>query len=285
MNKCDNIIDGTSKEVSFSAREVFKRFPDRADKRLGQNFLFDPKINKRIVDVAGSLDGKIIAEIGPGPGGLTVEILKQNVQKLYVIEADPHWAEVWRNLQRNYFQNKLEVVECDALKFDMRSISPQIIISNLPYNISMKLLVRFWNNFSDYECLVLMFQKEVAERICAKSGTKIYGKPSVLAQWLSRVIKIFELEPGSFFPPPKVKSTVLKFEPYKSIKGIEHLHFFSKMLDEVFRCRRKIILKSLQKFSPNAEEVIKQLGYSATTRAEEIKAEDYVKIMLNFLPK
>lgn len=280
MNESNNIID----RVPLSAREIFKKFPNRADKSLGQNFLFDPKINKKIVDAASDLDGKIVAEIGPGPGGLTVEILKQNVQKLYVIEADPHWAEVWRSLQHNYFLDKLEVIECDVLKFDMRSIQTQIIISNLPYNISMKLLVQFWNNFSDYECLVLMFQKEVAERICAKSGGKIYGKPSIIAQWLSRVTKISELEPGSFFPPPKVKSTVLKFEPHKNIEGVEHLHFFSKMLDEVFRCRRKIILKSLQKFFPNAGETIKQLGYSATTRAEEIKAEDYVKIMLNFLP-
>jgi 16S rRNA (adenine1518-N6/adenine1519-N6)-dimethyltransferase len=208
----------------LSARSIFREFFGSPIKRLGQNFLFDENINRKIVSSAGDLSGKTVLEVGAGPGGLTLEILKSNVSKLHVVELDPHWANVWRTLQAK-FDNKLEVIESDALKVDFKLIKPDIIISNLPYNISTQLLFKWLREFFLYEKLILMFQKEVADRLYAIPCTKEYGRISVLTQSVSNVSKVFDLEPGSFTPAPNVKSTVVKIVPHTNWQiGSNALH-------------------------------------------------------------
>lgn len=263
----------------LSAKEVFSKFYRGTSKRFGQNFLFNESINKKIVSAAGDLSAKIVAEIGPGPGGLTLEILKRDIKKLYILEYDRHWINVWNELSAN-FGGKLEVIDCDALKFDMSSIRPQIIISNLPYNISTQLLFKWLPDFDTYERLILMFQKEVAERIYAEHGTKSYGKLSVLAQWKSQVKKKFDLEPGSFTPPPKVKSTVVEFIPFSKKQIDENIDFqkFSAFLTDIFSHRRKIVTKSMKKYFQDPAEVLEKFGYNANTRAEDISVECYLQI-------
>jgi 16S rRNA (adenine1518-N6/adenine1519-N6)-dimethyltransferase len=261
----------------LSAKKIFDTFFHRVNKKFGQNFLFDEKINRKIVSTAGNLAGKTVAEVGPGPGGLTLEILKHDIKKIYVIEIDKHWSSVWKNL-RPLFNGKLEVIEKNALEFDFPSIAPDAIISNLPYNISTQLLFRWLKEFNLYECLVLMFQKEVADRLYAIPSTKQYGKLSVLTQWKSRPAKIFDVEPGSFLPAPKIKSTVVKFTPYKKKCTSNDFLLFSNLLTNVFMHRRKIIIKTLAKFVPHPEQLLLSLGYDKNTRAEEITVDDYVKI-------
>lgn len=259
----------------LTARKIFDSFQNRATKRFGQNFLFDPNINRKIISSAGDLSDKVVMEVGPGPGGLTLEILRQPIKKLYVVEVDSRWAEVWRSLS-DLFNGKLEVIEQDALKFDEKSIAPQIIISNLPYNISTVLLGKWLANFDQFERLVLMFQKEVADRLYAKPSTKSYGKLSVLTQWKSNVEKVFDLDPGSFVPPPKVKSTVVRFTPKNTT---ENYRLFSSIVNDAFLHRRKLLSKSLKKYSAQIEDILKELGYSKTVRAEEVTVMDFQKLV------
>jgi 16S rRNA (adenine1518-N6/adenine1519-N6)-dimethyltransferase len=232
------------------------------------------------VSAAGNLDGKVVVEIGPGPGGLTLEILKQNVKKLYLLELDNDWIMAWRSLQQ-LFPERLEVIGADALKFDMKTIAPQVIISNLPYNISTGLILKWLPELDSYEQLVLMFQKEVADRLCAVHSTKAYGRLSVLSQWKASVAKVFSLEPGSFFPTPKVKSVVVKFIPF----GDEYLQFrekysiFLDLLTKVFAHRRKVIVRVLSEFLEDPQGTLLELGYDENTRAEQISVADYVKIL------
>lgn len=259
----------------LTAKLIFSAFPNATTKKFGQNFIFDTNVNRKIVASAGDLTNKIIMEVGPGPGGLTLEILKQPIKKLYVVEIDKRWADVWRKLSEK-FDGKLEVIEKDALKFDENSILPQVIISNLPYNVSTLLLTKWLENFDKYERFVLMFQKEVADRLYAKKSTKSYSKLSVLTQWKSKVEKAFDLNPGCFSPPPKVKSTVVKFFP-KTVQ--EDYKLFSAILNDAFLHRRKLLVKTLKKYSENIEEILKDLGYSKLVRAEEISVEDFIKLV------
>lgn len=259
----------------LTAKKVFDAFQNRTTKRFGQNFLFNASVNSRIVDSAGDLTDKVVMEVGPGPGGITLEILKRPIKKLFVVEIDRRWAEVWRGLSE-LFDGKLEVIEKDALKLKEEKFSPQVIISNLPYNISTVLLTKWLANFDRYEKLVLMFQKEVADRLHASPRTKSYGKLSVLTQWKSKVEKVFDLDPGCFTPPPKVKSTVVRFTPKKMQEDYD---FFSSVLNDAFLHRRKLLAKTLRKYAENIEEILEDLGYSHLVRAEEISVEDFQKLI------
>ncbi|MDR3180063.1 MAG: 16S rRNA (adenine(1518)-N(6)/adenine(1519)-N(6))-dimethyltransferase RsmA [Holosporaceae bacterium] len=263
----------------ISAKQIFEQYYRRTTRKFAQNFLFDANINARIVSAAEDLRGKIVVEVGPGPGGLTLEILKHDVKKLYLIEYDDHWVSVWRELKAQ-FGEKLEVIGCDALHFNLADLSPNVVISNLPYNISTQLLFRWLPNFDLGEKFVLMFQKEVADRLIAVPSTKAYGKLSILVQWKSRVRKVFDLEPGSFFPAPKVKSSVLQFSPFAPNNGEyrENFECFSQMLTDAFAHRRKTIRGPLGKYFADPLEVLRSLGYNENTRAEQITVADFVKI-------
>lgn len=298
--------DSENFALPISARDVFRRFYQRTSKSFGQNFLFNESVNRKIIEIAGNLAGKVVAEIGPGPGGLTLEILKQDVKCLYIIEYDKHWADIWRRHMQPLFGDKLVVIEQDALKFNMLEIAPDVIISNLPYNISTQLLCRWLPYMHCYEKMVLMFQKEVAERICAEPCTKAYGKLSILSQWKAKVSKKFDLEPGCFTPPPEVRSSVVEFEPKfprsnfvgvadcdlgdQSLRAqnlkdrnLQEFLKFSIFLNDIFVHRRKMVTKSLLKYFENPVEILQNFGYEPKTRPENISVEDYWEMFSRLL--
>jgi 16S rRNA (adenine1518-N6/adenine1519-N6)-dimethyltransferase len=267
--------------TKITANLLFHMHLCATKKKFGQHFLFDAKINRKIVSLAGGLHDKVVVEVGPGPGGLTLEILKQNVKKIVLVEIDSHWCNVWNDLGVQ-FDKKVDVMEQDALLCDYRCISPHVIISNLPYNISVPLLCKWLTELDTFESLILMFQKEVADRLCARPATKAYGKLSVMAQYLARIEKVFEIEPGSFLPAPKVKSAVLKITPHINRRVWSDL--FSALLTHAFVHRRKTVAKTLAKFIKNPEQTLRDLGYNASARAEEISVEDYAKLFKEVAP-
>ncbi|MDR0753314.1 MAG: 16S rRNA (adenine(1518)-N(6)/adenine(1519)-N(6))-dimethyltransferase RsmA [Holosporaceae bacterium] len=267
----------TNDLTEITANLLFHMHPCATKKKFGQHFLFDAKINRKIVSLAGNLRDKVVVEVGPGPGGLTLEILKQAVKKIVLVEVDSHWRNVWNDLGVQ-FDKKVEIIGKDALLCDYKGISPHVIISNLPYNISTHLLCKLLTELNTFESLILTFQKEVADRLCARPATKAYGKLSVMAQHLAKIEKVFEIVPGSFLPAPKVKSTVLKITPHLNSRVWSDS--FSTLLTYAFAHRRKIVAKTLTKFIKDPEQILRDLGYNANTRAEEISVEDYAKLHL-----
>lgn len=262
--------------MSSLSKEFFNKYRGRAKKEFGQNFIFDQAINAKIVNAAPNLSNKNVLEIGPGPGGLTFEILSRKPKHFFVIEYDDHWANAWTEHSAEQNFENFSVIHNDALKFDFDSLDIDMIISNLPYNISTQILFKFLPKISKYDSLILMFQKEVADRLYAKPKAKSYAKLSVLSQSVAEVKKMFDLEPGSFFPAPKVRSTVVKFIPKENINL--DFDFLAEVTTELFKHRRKVVSKALKKFHPNPQEFLQKIGYDKDTRAEEICVEDYIKI-------
>ena len=193
----------------------------KAKKSLGQNFLIDQNIINKIIDLV-DIKNKNILEIGPGTGSLTLEILKKEPKKIILIEKDDKLVD----LLKNKLNKNIEFINKDVLKIDENNLNNQIltVFGNLPYNISTEILSKWILNLNPkkvwFSCLVLMFQKEVADRIISKFNTKDYGRLTILANWRLNIKKIMDIKPNSFQPRPKVESTVLFFEPKKKIYEI-----------------------------------------------------------------
>lgn len=251
----------------------------RALKNLGQHFLFDLNITRKIVNYAGDLTGKNVIEIGPGPGGLTQAILEQDINKLCVVEYDERAIAGMEELKTHY-PDKLEIINADALEVDLRTLTPapRVIMSNLPYNISTKLLTNWLDHANEFESMILMFQKEVAERLYAVPRTKDYGRISVLTQWLSQVENLFDLPPSVFTPPPKVTSTVVKITPYSQPLYPSGKKKMETALRVAFGQRRKMLRSTLKPILSNPESQLESLGIKPTARAEELSVEDFTKI-------
>ena len=194
----------------------------RAKKSLGQNFLIDKDIIKKIIN-SGSIENKNILEIGPGTGSLTEAILEKKPKNFFVIEKDTYLS---NNLKQK-FNNQLIIINNDILKVDEKNIINEkfVVFGNLPYNISTEILCKWILNLNKnnfwFEELILMFQKEVADRILAKFNTSNYGRLSILANWKLNIKKICDISPKSFFPKPKIESTLLFFSPKSNIVDIE----------------------------------------------------------------
>ena len=199
----------------------------KAKKSLGQNFLTDKNIIESIVNIGDIKKNNVILEVGPGTGNLTEYILKKNPKKIFVIEKDSNLV----NLLNEKFKNKINILNKDILKFDLNNISKEkiIIFGNLPYNISTKILTQWitaHEKFNCYKKLILMFQKEVADRILAKTNSRNYGRLSIISNWRLNIKKEFNISPQCFFPKPKIDSTLLSFVPKKEfyyIKNPENL--------------------------------------------------------------
>ena len=248
----------------------------KAKKSLGQNFLIDKNVLERITNTT-NIKNKIILEIGPGTGNLTSYILKKNPKKMIVIEKD---IELARNL-KNKFNNQLIIINDDVLKIDETKLFKDrvIVFGNLPYNISTEILskwiINLKNNFW-FESLVLMFQKEVAERIVAKPGSKNYGRLSILTNWLTESSKLFDIPSEAFIPKPKVKSSVIQLKPlskplydvsFESLEKITHLAFSQK---------RKMLKTSLKEI--DGEKILEDLNISPNLRPENLSVIDFCKI-------
>ena len=254
----------------------------KAKKSLGQNFLIDRNILQVIVDTV-NIDKKEILEIGPGSGNLTTYILKKNPKKVYVIEKDKDLSV----LLEEKFNSEITIINDDVLKISENKISKEklIVFGNLPYNISTEILSKWImgidNNFW-FESLVLMFQKEVADRIIAKSNNSKYGRLSILSDWKLNVKKILDIKPESFSPRPKINSSLLLFTPKKSffdIKNVKNLEMLTRVF---FSQRRKMIKKPFNQIFKNPKEISKKFDINLNLRPQNLEPEMYFKLVKEY---
>ena len=253
----------------------------RPKKSLGQNFLIDKNIIKKITQI-NTIKNLNIIEIGPGTGNLTKEIIKNNPKSLLLIEKDFKLCEILK--KKLQVKDNVKIVNSDVLKIDFEKIIKKdtIIFGNLPYNISTQILLKLikvnvWP--PEYIKLILMFQKEVAQRILAKHNTNNYGRLSIVSNWRLKIIKHFDVSKNCFYPKPKVNSSVVIFEPkvnrsYK-IKDILNLE---KVTQIFFSNRRKMINKSFKKLFDQNESINKTIKLNLTNRPSNLKPEDFYKM-------
>jgi 16S rRNA (adenine1518-N6/adenine1519-N6)-dimethyltransferase len=249
-----------------------------AKKSLGQNFLIDREVLEQIVATT-DIANKEILEIGPGSGNLTSYILKKKPKKLIVIEKDDELA----LLLKEKFTNQIEIINDDVLKIAEDKISDQrlVVFGNLPYNISTEILSKWIVNIGKifwFESLVLMFQKEVAERIVAESNNSKYGRLSILTNWKLNVKKIIDIKPQSFSPQPKIDSSLLLFTPKEKIfelKSAKNLEMITRVF---FSQRRKMLKKPFNQIFTNAKEVAEKFNIDLNLRPQNLEPEMYFKL-------
>ena len=267
-------------------REVIDRFDLRAKKALGQNFLLDLNLTARIARAAGDLKGSDILEVGPGPGGLTRGLLAEGARKVLAIEKDARCLPALAEIAAAY-PGRLTVLEGDALQIDpLAHLTPPIkICANLPYNVGTELLVRWltppqWPPV--WSSLTLMFQKEVAQRITARPGSKAYGRLAILAQWRCDARIVLTLPPGAFSPPPKVESAVVHLTALPEPRFEADPTVLERVVATAFNQRRKMLRASLKGLDPAIEARLERLGIRPTARAEEIDLEAFCRLARDF---
>jgi 16S rRNA (adenine1518-N6/adenine1519-N6)-dimethyltransferase len=263
-------------------REVIRRHGLTPKKSLGQNFLFDLNLTTRIARAAEPLENITVVEIGPGPGGLTRALLALGARRVVAIERDQRAIAALEEIAARY-PGRLDIVAGDALSVDPRDqLGPERarVVANLPYNIATVLLVNWltiepWPPW--YDSLLLMFQREVAERIVAAPGSKSYGRLSVLAGWRTEAKILFDVARSAFVPPPKVTSSIVRLTPRQ-----EPLSCDSKLLQRVteaaFGQRRKMLRQSLKTLGVDAMALLAEAGIEPTARAEEIPVDGFVAL-------
>ena len=250
----------------------------KAKKSLGQNFLIDNQVIKKILSVT-NIKNKNILEVGPGTGNLTSAILKQKPNKFYVIEKDNNLA----NLLRKNFKDHITIINEDILKIDETSLCQEklIVFGNLPYNISTEILSKWIINLKDkfwFTCLVLMFQKEVADRIIAKLNTSNYGRLSIISNWKLNVKKIIDVNPESFYPKPKINSSVLFFYPKKNFIKIKDPNNLEKITRIFFNQRRKMLKKPFNQIFNGDKRILHKLGIDLNLRPQNLSYETYYEL-------
>ena len=250
----------------------------KAKKSLGQNFLIDKDILEKIVNVI-QINQKNILEIGPGTGSLTSYILKKKPKKIIVIEKDQNLA---KKLEQN-FKEKLKVINEDILNIDETSLINEklTVFGNLPYNISTEILSKWIVNLNDnfwFDHLVLMFQKEVADRIIAKYNTSAYGRLTVLANWKLKIVKVCDIKPDSFFPKPKVDSSLLLFSPKNKIFKIKDPKNLEIVTRVFFSHRRKMLKKPFNQIFNGDHKILDKLKIDLNLRPQNLDFETYYKL-------
>ena len=254
----------------------------KAKKSLGQNFLIDKNILEKIVNIIDVKD-KNILEIGPGTGNLTSYILNKNPKKFFVIEKDDELA---INL-KNKFDNKLIIINDDVLNLDEANLFEDklIVFGNLPYNISTEVISKWIINLGNhfwFDSLVLMFQKEVANRIIAKFNTSKYGRLSIICNWKLNIKKICDVKPESFSPKPKIDSSLLFFYPKKDFIKIEDPKNLEKITRIFFNQRRKMLKKPYNQLFNGDQKVLKKLNIDLNLRPQNLNFDTYYKLALEY---
>jgi 16S rRNA (adenine1518-N6/adenine1519-N6)-dimethyltransferase len=263
-------------------REVIRRHGLTARKSLGQNFLLDLNLTGRIARAAGPLDGVTVLEIGPGPGGLTRALLTQGAARVIAVERDERAVAALGEIAAHY-PDRLHIVSGDALTFDIapwRGKGLIRVVANLPYNIATPLLVSWltaepWPPWFDR--LVLMFQREVAERIVAGPGSRIYGRLSVLASWRTQAKILFDIAPSAFVPPPKVTSSLVQLSPRDNPLPCDR-RALERVTEAAFGQRRKMLRQSLKQLGIDPIPLLEKAGLDPTARAEDIAVEGFVAL-------
>ena len=255
----------------------------KAKKSLGQNFLIDPNILRKIVEVT-DIKNKSILEIGPGTGNLTSFILKKNPKKLYVVEKDKDLI----LLLNEKFKDKISIINNDILKINEKELVNDrlTVFGNLPYNISTEILCKWILNLSGnsfwFDSLILMFQKEVADRIISKFDTSSYGRLSILANWRLEIFKILDIGANSFVPKPKVESTLLFFKPKKDYFKFKNSQNLEKITRIFFNHRRKMIKKPYNQIFNGNKKVLKKLNINLNLRPQNLDFETYYNLVKEF---
>ncbi|MFP6730705.1 MAG: 16S rRNA (adenine(1518)-N(6)/adenine(1519)-N(6))-dimethyltransferase RsmA [Alphaproteobacteria bacterium] len=243
----------------------------RPRKSLGQNFLLDPSITKRIASAAGELADTTVIEVGAGPGSLTRALLAQGAKLVVAIERDPRCIEALAELTAAY-PDRLHVIEADALKLDLTALAPapRAVIANLPYNVATPLLIEWLKCARDFTGFTLMFQKEVAARICAQPGGRDYGRLSIAAQWRCAARILFDVPPGAFIPPPKVTSTLISLVPREQPLAPAEWDVLERVTAAAFGQRRKMLRAALRQLGVDTETLLARAGVPPTVRAETV---------------
>ena len=268
-------------------REVIAAHGLAAKKSLGQNFLLDLNLTRRIARAAGPLEDTTIYEVGPGPGGLTRALLMEGAARVIAVERDERCIPALEEIASTY-PGRLTIVPADALALDEARLfqeqaveGPVRVAANLPYNIGSALLVKWltsetWPPW--WQSLTLMFQREVAERVTAAPGSKSYGRISVLAQWRSRAKILFDVSPHAFTPPPKVTSAILRIEPLPEPIAPARLSDLEKVTAAAFGQRRKMLRQALKPLASDAEAFVRGAGLDPTARAEQLSVADFAAL-------
>ena len=255
--------------------------PLKPKKSLGQNFLIDKNIINKIIHASRINSEDIILEVGPGTGNLTKFIISEKPKKIYVIEKDENLA---NNLAKNYL-NKINVIKKDILKIPSQFYSEKkfLILGNLPYNISTKILSNWClNDKLRVSKMILMFQKEVAERILADVNSKEYSRITILSKWKFDIKKIIDVKPNSFFPSPKVFSSVLEFIPKKKVHEIKNPKNLEKITKIFFSQRRKMIKKPVSILFKDYKFDFKRFDIEPSDRPQNIDVNKYLKIVSEY---
>lgn len=267
-------------------RDVIAAHDLMAKKSLGQNFLFDLNLTRRIAR-AGDCEGAIVYEVGPGPGGLTRGLLGEGAARVIAVERDARCMLALSDVAAAY-PGKLTLVNEDALKVDEAALfaahginGPVRVAANLPYNVGTALLVKWltaetWPPF--FSSLTLMFQREVAMRIVAEPGSEHYGRLSVLAQWRCKARMLFDISRNAFVPPPKIVSTVVRLEPLAEPVAPARLDLLEKVTQAAFGQRRKMLRQSLKSLVPDTEVLLAAAGIAPTERPERLSVAEFAAI-------
>ncbi len=263
-------------------RDVINAHGLQARKALGQNFLLDLNLTRKIARAAGDLSECDVLEVGPGPGGLTRALLMEGARRVVAVERDPRCLPALAEISAAY-PGRLEVIEGDALNVDLRDRlrKPYKIVANLPYNVGTELLVRWLSSESwppGWASLTLMFQREVALRITAEPGAKAYGRLAVLANWRASSQILFDVPPSAFTPPPKVTSSIVRIDALPEARYSAKLSKLEATTGKAFGQRRKMLRASLKGLLKAPEQELAEIGIDATRRAETLSLEEFCKI-------
>ena len=259
-------------------RDVISRYGLEPRRSLGQHFLLDPALLSRIVAQAGTLHGRHAVEVGPGPGGLTRALLESAVSSVVAVEVDRRAVAGLAELQAAY-PHRLKVFEGDATRLDLAGLAPEprVLAANLPYNVATPLLVGWLRQAARWERMTLMFQLEVAERICASPGDGAFGRLGVLARWTCDVAMLLRLPPGAFSPPPKVWSAVVSFMPRPEQPEPALFSAMERLTAAAFGQRRKMLRGSLRPLG--GEALLRRAGVDPARRAETLLIAEWDRLV------
>ncbi|HEX4891652.1 MAG TPA: 16S rRNA (adenine(1518)-N(6)/adenine(1519)-N(6))-dimethyltransferase RsmA [Hyphomicrobiaceae bacterium] len=277
---------GASPDGLPPLREVIRELDLGAKKSLGQNFILDLNLTRKIARVAGPLHETTVVEIGPGPGGLTRGLLLEGASRVIAVEADPRCRPALEAIAAAYPAGRLDIVMADALEADWSALIGEapgrvVIAANLPYNIATRLLIGWletepWPPW--FSAMALMFQKEVAERIVASPDTKAYGRLAVIAQWRTRARIALTLGPEAFTPPPKVASAVVELIPRERCEPACSVATLGRVTAAAFGQRRKMLRQSLKPLYREPAILLERLGLDPESRAETLTPSDFARL-------
>lgn len=260
-------------------RDVIARHDLGARKTLGQHFLLDLNLTRRIARSAGDLSQGTVIEIGPGPGGLTRALLSEGAAHVIAVERDRRCIAALEEIVA-VSDGRLTVQEEDATRLNGAGLGapPRRIVANLPYNVSTVLLIGWLKQVEAFAGMTLMFQKEVADRIVASPGSKAYGRLSVMANWRCNTRILFNLPARAFTPPPKVESSVVQFNPLSTPRYPATWHAMETVTAAAFGQRRKMLRGSLRTLGLDSEELLGKAGIDPQRRAETLSVEEFAAL-------